>query len=58
MEEGFLLETFDSKTNYLIVKGKKWLDFKLTIKVVLNKNKWLIDGCGIINIPIDKRCKR
>jgi hypothetical protein len=40
------------------VKGKDWTDFKLTIKVVLENGKWLIDGCGIVNIPNEKRSKR
>jgi len=57
-DEGFELETFDSKTNFIVVKGKNWVDFKLTIKVVLEDNKWLVDGCGIINIPKDKRSDR
>ncbi len=56
--EGFDLEVFDSKTNYIIVKGKDWVDFKLTIKVALEDNKWFVDGCGIVNIPKDKRSER
>ncbi|MCL2131617.1 MAG: hypothetical protein FWH36_04075 [Lentimicrobiaceae bacterium] len=57
-DEGFELESFDSKTNFIVLKGKNWTDFKLTIKVVLEGNKWLVDGCGIVNIPNDKRSKR
>ena len=57
-DKGFELESFDSRTNYIVVKGKDWLDFKLTIKMVLENNDWLVDGCGIINIPKDKRSKR
>ena len=57
-DKGFELNTFDSKTNYIVVKGKNWVDFQLTIKMVLENNNWLIDGCGIINIPIDKRIAR
>lgn len=54
----FELENFDSKTNFVVVKGKSWKDFKLTIKVVLEDNRWLVDGCGIISIPEAKRSKR
>ena len=54
-DEGFELESFDSKTNLIVVKGKNWADFKLTIKMVLENNKWLVDGCGIVNIPKDKK---
>jgi hypothetical protein len=57
-EKGFELDSFDNKTNYIVVKGKNWPDFKLTIKVVLENNVWLVDGCGIINIPNDKRSAR
>ena len=57
-DEGFELESFDSETNFVVVKGKNWADFKLTIKMVLENNKWLVDGCGIVNVPNDKRSTR
>ena len=57
-DEGFELESFDSKTNFIVLKGKDWTDFKLTIKVVLENNKWLVNGCGVVNIPKDKRSER
>jgi hypothetical protein len=57
-DQGFELESHDSQSNFIIVKGKNWDDFKLTLKVVLENNKWLVDGCGIINIPNDKKSKR
>lgn len=57
-DKGFELNKFDSKTNYIVVNGKNWVEFKLTIKTVLENNIWLIDGCGIINIPINKRIAR
>ena len=57
-DDGFELESFDSKTNFIVVKGRNWADFKLTIKMVLENNKWLVDGCGIVNIPNDKRSTR
>lgn len=56
--EGFELESFDDKTNYLIVKGKDWPKFKLTMKVVEEKGNWLVDGCGMVNIPKDIRAER
>ena len=52
------IEKFNDKTYYIEVKGKDWSAFKLTIKVVLENDNWLIDGCGIVNIPNDKRSKR
>jgi len=57
-DKGFEFDSFDSDTNYMVVKGKNWPEFKLTIKVVLENNGWLIDGCGIINIPNNKRVAR
>lgn len=54
----FELETFDSNTNFIVVKGKEWEEFKVTIKVVKENDKWLVDGCGIINIPKDKQRER
>lgn len=53
-DKGFELESFDNKTNFIVVKGKDWPDFKLTMKMVLENNNWLVDGCGIINIPNDR----
>lgn len=57
-DKGFELESFDSKTNFVVVKGKNWTDFKLTMKLVLENDNWLVDGCGTINIPNDKRINR
>ena len=57
-DKGFELESMDEKLNYLILKGKNWPDFKVTIKVVEENGKWLVDGCGMVNIPADKRAAR
>ncbi len=57
-DEGFELEAFDSKTNFIVVKGRNWADFKLTIKVIAEDDRWLVDGCGIVNIPEDKQSER
>jgi hypothetical protein len=54
-DKGFELDSFDSETNYIVVKGKNWPDFKLTIKMVSENDDWLVEGCGMINIPNDKR---
>ena len=53
-DKGFELESFDNKTNFIVVKGKDQAEFKLTMKMVLENNNWLVDGCGIINIPDDR----
>jgi hypothetical protein len=57
-EKGFELEVFDNKTNYLIIRGKDWHEFKLTMKVAEENGNWLVDGCGMVNIPNNKKSKR
>jgi hypothetical protein len=57
-DEGFELKDFDTKTNFIIVKGKNWADFEVTIKLIFENEKWLIDGCGIVNIPKNNQSKR
>ncbi|OON70084.1 hypothetical protein [Hymenobacter sp. CRA2] len=57
-DQGFVLDSLDGKTNYVVVKGKDWPDFKLAIKVAPENNNWMVDGCGIINVPTDKRIAR
>jgi hypothetical protein len=43
---------------YLTARGKDWPEFKLKMKVEKATDKWLVDGCGIINIPSDRRIVR
>lgn len=57
-EKGFEPESFDEKTGYLTVKGIGWPAFRLTMKIKMENGKWLVDGCGMVNIPEDKRAKR
>jgi len=57
-ENGFEIESIDKTTSYLIVKGKNWDGFKLKMKIKKENDKWLIDGCGIINIPKDNQIRR
>ena len=52
----FLLDSTDYE--FLIVKGEDWTEFRLTLKIKLVDNKWLVDGAGIINVPEKKRMKR
>lgn len=54
-DEGFELESFDETTNYLTVKGKDWPEFIVTMKIRDVGGNWLVDGCGVVNIPNDKR---
>ena len=56
-EKGFELLSTDN-TDFITVKGKNWDTYKVTMKVVYQNKKWLVDGCGIINIPKEKRAER
>lgn len=57
-DAGVELLDFNSETGYLTVKGIKWKDFKVTMKVVEQNGKTMVDGCGVVNIPEDKRAER
>lgn len=57
-EKGFELETIDKKSGYLVIKGKDFPQFRLTMKVKNMNGKWLVDGCGIINISKNKLIER
>lgn len=56
--EGFELDTFDDKTNTVLVKGKDASDFKLLIQLIDENGAILINGCGIVNVPVGQRVKR
>lgn len=57
-DEGFELTKFDSISNYLTVEAKNWKGFIITMKIKEINNKWLVDGCGIINIPKTMQAER
>ena len=57
-EEGFELLSTDSKSGYITVRGKQWKEFKLNLKMKNEEGRWLVDGCGIVNIPLEKRIQR
>lgn len=42
-EKGFMLESFDKITNYIIVKGIDWPEFRVPIKMILTDNTRLVD---------------
>jgi hypothetical protein len=52
----FEFEMVDSE--YLIVKGVDWAEFRLTLKLKNQESEWFVDGSGIINVPENKRMKR
>jgi hypothetical protein len=57
-EEGFELESFNTLTGYYVVRGKKWKEFRLAMKIINENGECLVDGCGIVNIPYKYRIKR
>ena len=57
-EKGFELDSFDTETGFLIVKGIGWNEFKVTMKLIKIEGNWFVDGCGVINIPEKKRSPR
>ena len=54
-EKGFKIVNSDSSTGYVYLQGVDYDEFSITAKVVFEDGKWLVDGCGIVNIPGDKR---
>lgn len=57
-EEGVELVDFNSETGYITVKGIQWESFIVTMKVVFQNDRSLVDGCGIVNIPKSQRAER
>ena len=55
---GFELHEFNPQTGYVIVKGIDWEDFKVAMQVVDVDGHILVDGCGIVNMPENKRIER
>lgn len=57
-DKGFDLLSVDSAKSYVIVQGKNWKEFQVKIKLVYQHDKWLVDGCGVVNIPKKERLER
>lgn len=53
--DGFILKSIDEKENFLLLTSITWEDFELPVIVQQVNNKWLVDGCGSINIPLEKQ---
>ncbi len=56
LPESFKIERAEGE--YVIVQGVDWPDFKLTMRLKEVDGKWLVHGCGIVNIPGNKRMER
>ncbi|WMI70056.1 hypothetical protein [Mangrovimonas sp. YM274] len=57
-DDGFKLTEFDSTSNFLTVEAKSWEGFTITMRLKEMNNEYLVDGCGVINIPKNKQAKR
>lgn len=57
-ENGFQLEKIKPNSNLLIFSGIDWKNYKVIVKVKNENNKWLVDGCGIVNIPNSEQINR
>lgn len=57
-DDGFQLARFDTTTNNVVVEAKSWDGFEITMKMKNLNNNWLVDGCGVINIPESKQSPR
>ena len=55
-DQGFEVDSVDS--NYVIVKGVDWEEFRVTLKLIEINGEWHIDGSGVINVPPNRRIKR
>lgn len=49
-ENGFDLEKVDRSNNMVYLKGIDWPDFKLIIRMKKQNDRWLVDGCGMVNM--------
>ena len=54
-EDGYEIKKRDTVNNYVIISTKEHLGFHLPMKLIKYYGRWLVDGSGVINIPIDKR---
>lgn len=57
-DQGFEILSCDEKTKLVTLKGKNVEGFDVVVKVKSVKDKWLIDGAGVINIPKNKQATR
>lgn len=56
--KGVALVDFNPNTGYVTVKGIEWDDFRVVLRVVNEDGHILVDGCGVVNIPEEKRAER
>ena len=57
-DSGFRIVSHDPISNLIYLEGIDWDDFKLTMKAKSVNGKWLVDGCGTVNMPEEDRAER
>jgi len=57
-DQGVVLASFDEKTGIALLKGINWGTYEVALKVVLENDKVLVDGCGVVNLPKNLRASR
>ena len=57
-DKGFKIKSIDKATGLVTLQGIDWQDFEVVLKVVNENDKSLVNGSGIINIPMNKQPKR
>ncbi|MFV0305941.1 MAG: hypothetical protein ACK5IC_10730 [Moheibacter sp.] len=57
-DDGFQLDMIKPNSNFLIFSGIGWEEYKVMVKVEKVDNQWLVDGCGIVNIPSSEQIKK
>ena len=53
------MANYDAKSGYLQLKGiEDWDEYRLTMKLINQNGKTMVDGCGVVNIPQEKQAAR
>lgn len=50
-DKGFAVAKTDSVSGTVLVKGVDWDDFNVSLKVISEKGKSMVDGAGVVNSP-------
>lgn len=56
-DEGVVVDQC-KEPDYVTLKGNKWKEFKIVVRVIRVKDVWMMEGAGIVNIPEDKQVSR
>lgn len=58
MPDTMAFDSFDNKSNILVAIGVDWPEYKVAIKLKNVGEKWLVDGCGAVNVEERLRVKK